>query len=722
MKKYILLCMAILFTGIAHAQNTFTCKIVDSETNEPLEGATVTITSLQLHSVADSTGLATINAIPNATYEIQFTFLGYKENKISITFPTNIAQPLEVLLVNESEELEEVVVISSTRSTRTIQNIPTRVEFISGEELEEKANMKPGDIRLLLSESTGIQTQQTSATSANASIRIQGLDGRYTQILKDGFPLYSGAASGLGLLQTPPLDLKQVEIIKGSSSTLYGGGAIAGLVNLISKTPSDERELRFHLNGTSALGLDLNGFYAQRFEKVGITLFASHNRNSAYDPSDTQFTAIPKFERINLNPKVFIYFNERTNLDLGLNTAFENRTGGDIDYIKGDNPGGYFEKNKTDRISTQLSFRHRFDEQSSVSVKNSFNNFKRVINVPGYSFDGVQHSSFSEVTYSRNGEKSDWIIGINLWTDDFTENPASAFPVRDYNQTTYGLFVQNTVKASEWLSLETGARGDYVIDYGFAFLPRISAQFTITEKLTSRLGGGLGYKAPTIFTEESETIQYQNVLPIDSSFNKLETSYGANFDVNYKTRIADAVSLNINQLFFYTYVNDPLLLFSLPNGNLQFINSDGFIDTKGAETNIKIGYEDFNLFLGYTFTEASIRDGGITAQHPLTARHRVNNVLMYELEDKWKVGLEAYYYGTQQLNDGAVGDDYWILGFMAEKLWENFSLYVNFENFTDTRQTRFDSIYTGPRENPVFRDIYSPLDGFVINAGLKIWL
>src|SRR5690606_29442200 len=82
---------------------------------------------------------------------------------------------------------------------------------------------------------------------------------RYTQILKDGFPIYSGASSGLGLLQIPPLDLKQVEVIKGSTSTLYGGGAIAGLVNLISKTPTEERDLRFHLNGTSGRGLDIKG-------------------------------------------------------------------------------------------------------------------------------------------------------------------------------------------------------------------------------------------------------------------------------------------------------------------------------------------------------------------------------------------------------------------------------------------------------------------------------
>lgn len=542
MKKYILMWMVMLIASIAHSQNSFSAKILDSETKEALAGASASIDSLQLYSSADESGMVTIDNIPDGIYEIEFSLIGYNKIVITQTFPLETNQPIDIMLVSDSEELEEVVIISSTRSTRTIQNIPTRVEFISGEELDEKANMKPGDIRLLLSESTGIQTQQTSATSANASIRIQGLDGRYTQILKDGFPLYSGASGGLGLLQTPPLDLKQVEIIKGSSSTLYGGGAIAGLVNLISKTPTDDRELRFHLNGTSALGLDINGFYSQRFDKLGVTLFASHNRNAPYDPSDTHFTAIPKFERININPKVFIYFSEDTNLDVGVNTAFEDRIGGDIDFIKDDNAEGYFEKNKTDRISTQMNFQHRFNENSRLSVKNSFNNFKRVITIPGYIFEGVQNSTFSEITYSRNGEVSDWIAGLNLWTDDFAEKPTSAFPVRDYNQTTYGLFVQNTVKASDWLSLETGVRGDYVAEYGFVFLPRVSAQFTITDKITSRLGGGLGYQAPTIFTEESERVQYQNVLPIDSEFNKLEKSYGANFDINYKTRIADEVT------------------------------------------------------------------------------------------------------------------------------------------------------------------------------------
>ena len=157
-------------------------------------------------------------------------------------------------------------------------------------------------------------------------------------------------------------------------------------------------------------------------------------------------------------------------------------------------------------------------------------------------------------------------------------------------------------------------------------------------------------------------------------------------------------------------------------GNYRFVNSPGHMDSKGMETNVKFTYQDFKLFIGYSLTDAEIRVGNVSRQNPLTAKHRLNNVLMYEVEDKWKLGAEAYYYSKQTLNDGATGKPYWITGFMAEKLWERFSLYINFENFTDTRQTRFDSIYSGSISNPVFRDIYAPLDGFVINGGLKLRL
>lgn len=95
---------------------------------------------------------------------------------------------------------------------------------------------------------------------------------------------------------------------------------------------------------------------------------------------------------------------------------------------------------------------------------------------------------------------------------------------------------------------------------------------------------------------------------------------------------------------------------------------------------------------------------------------------MYEVEEKWKIGAEAYYFSKQQLNDGAMGKSYWTARLMAEKLWKRFSIFVNFENFTDTLQTNFDSIYTGSITSPVFRDIYAPVDGFVVNGGIMFKL
>src|SRR5690606_4495957 len=157
-------------------------------------------------------------------------------------FPlTDPEATVEVALEEDHEALEDVVV-GATRTSQTIAEVPTRVEVIAGEAIDEMVSMDPSTISMLLNESPGIVVQQTSAVSGNAAIRIQGLDGRYTQLLRDGFPLYGGFSGGLSILQVPPLDLRQVEVIKGPASTLYGGDAIAGLVNLVSKSPGEAPE------------------------------------------------------------------------------------------------------------------------------------------------------------------------------------------------------------------------------------------------------------------------------------------------------------------------------------------------------------------------------------------------------------------------------------------------------------------------------------------------
>lgn len=723
MKLYLLPVIALFFAFQSLAQNTFKTVVRDSETKEPLTGATVLVRGTAKGSATDMNGFAQIPNIPDGKWTIVVTFIGYIEKAETFMFPLTLQDTVEFYLSAKDEEMDEVI-ITATRSSRTIEDAPTRLEAISGEELEEKGNMKPGDIRMMLNESTGIQTQQTSATSYNSSIRIQGLDGKYTQILRDGFPLYSGFSGGLGLLQVVPLDLKQVEVIKGASSTLYGGGAIAGLVNLVSRMPKEERELNFLLNGTSAVGLDISGFYAQKFEKVGSTVFASYNSGNPYDPADIGFTAIPKYRRVTLNPKLFVYASPKTTLNMGFNSTIENRTGGDMQYIegKGDAIHTYFEKNRTNRFSTQFGVDHQVSDSAVFRLKNSFSYYDRKIEIPDFVFSGIQFSSFTEATYAIKRKNLEWITGLNLWTEQFRQDKTNMAGMVDYNHTTVGAFVQNSWTASDLFSLETGVRGDYQNEYGFFLLPRLAALFKFNSSLSARLGGGLGYKTPTVFTEDSERLQFRNVLPVDHENTKAEQSVGGNLDFNYRTSITPEMSFSLNTLFFYTRILKPLVLTPVENGFYQFLQPEGYIDTKGIELNAKLTYSDFKLFVGYTLADVNQWMNGVLTAFPLVAKHRLNNVLMYEREEKLKIGLEAYYYSKQKLNDGSTGQAYWICGLMAERLWEHFSVFVNFENLFDTRQTRFGNIYTGSVSNPVFRDIYAPVDGFVVNGGIKLRL
>jgi iron complex outermembrane receptor protein len=205
----------------------------------------------------------------------------------------------------------------------------------------------------------------------------------------------------------------------------------------------------------------------------------------------------------------------------------------------GDSLHSYFEENISQRISTQLNLTHQLSEKTNISFRNSISYFKRNINIPDYVFDAKQWSSYSEFDYNLIAKNAEWVIGLNVYTDDFKEYPTDNFPKRNYDQNTLGLFIQNTWTVNKWLQTEAGLRGDYVFNYGLAILPRVSALFKITPKFTSRFGIGLGYKTPTIFTEETERIQYQHVLPISADSNLLEKSYGVNWDFNYSGFLKD---------------------------------------------------------------------------------------------------------------------------------------------------------------------------------------
>ena len=717
--KELLLFIGLFCAFSSLAQNTFTAIVKDESNEEPLVGASAVIKDTRIGATADIDGKLTIKNIPDGEHTIVFSSVGYESFEETFSFPINNKEPYEVSLEEGGEEFEAVY-ISATRTGRTIDDTPTRTEVIGGEELGEKAIMNSTNIAMILRESTGIMVQQTSANSANQSLRIQGLDGRYTQLLRDGFPLYGGFSSGLSILQIPPLDLQQFEIIKGSSSTLYGGGAIAGLVNMVSKTPDEEPALDIMLTQTQALGSTANVFYSKRNEKFGVSLYGSGHYQKAYDPEDDGFSNLPKTTSISFNPKLFYYPSDKTTLWFGLNGTYDDRIGGDITKIENGADGihQYTEENNSKRVSSQFVYQTQLDSVSSLEFKNSVSFFDRNLTVPDFNFDGKQTNTFTEITYNTASEKKDWIVGANLYTSNFDENDNVPLQ-RDQKDVTFGAFANNIFDISDNWILETGLRADYNTDFGFFPLPRISLLYKNNSGFSSRIGGGLGYKIPDIFTEEAEYINFENVLAIDKSTVDAERSYGVNFDVNYQTRLSDEIGFSINQLFYVTAINDGLLLNSTDNGFFQFENASDKIFSKGSETNIKFTYKDFRWFLNYAFIDTRLNYLEGNPQKPLTAKHNAGSVIMYESK-KWRIGYETYYTGKQFLSNGTETTDFVTMGLMVMRNFKLGSVFVNFENFTDRRQSRFSPLVLPPHENPVFPEIYAPTDGFIFSVGLII--
>ena len=230
--------LATLFV-VAAAQQPERIRVEVRAGGEAVAGAEVVVEGAS--RVTDAAGVALVPA-PAGAAQVTVVQEGFVSVTMTVPAGGGAQRVVRIELQPELTIEEEVTVVASTRTGRRIEDQPLRVEALEREEIEEKMLMTPGDIVMMLNEMGGMRVQSTSPSLGAASVRIQGMRGRYTRLLSDGLPLYGSQPGGLGLLQIPPMDLGQVEVIKGVASALHGAGAMGGVVNLLSRRPGDELE------------------------------------------------------------------------------------------------------------------------------------------------------------------------------------------------------------------------------------------------------------------------------------------------------------------------------------------------------------------------------------------------------------------------------------------------------------------------------------------------
>ncbi len=721
MKQLLPLVICVLLSFGLHAQTGLRILVKDAANGEPLTGVNIVYRGNgAIGMVSDGNGQAILTGLPEGVDTLQLSYTGYREETLVVTMPDTSLHTISLSV--DQHALNEVVVVASTRSNDRIENATTKVEVLGLEEMTEESMVKPASVASILGDISGVQIQQSSAASGNVNVRIQGLDGRYTQMLRDGMPLYEGFSGGFGVLSIPPLDLQQLELIKGSSSTLYGGGAIGGLINFISKRPGSEPDASLVLNGSTLREGNLNGYYGQRWNKIGLTLFAGQTIQGEVDVDGDGLSDVPRLNSTLVHPTLFFYPSDHSSISVGWSGSFEKRMGGDMKAIEeaGDAAHPYFEKNDLKRHTFSLISQNKFRNGLTGNFKGTFSQFDRRITTNTSYFHGAQQNYYAEASSLMKLGTHTLIGGLNATGDFFRPSNETPAPVGEIMNNVLGVFFQDTWQILAGTKIEGGLRFDHHDRYGDFLLPRLAVFHRINQHWGLRGGFGTGYKAPNPLSPQIQDYDIYEIPPIYGDA-VAERSYGGNLEGNYRTTLGDEEhTIFINHAFFLTQLDHPYVGFENFVGGLSFANMDEPVVTKGFDTYIQMKLAAWEMYLGYTYTEAERHYFDDDRFMPLTPRNRAAGTLVYEIEEKWRFGIEASYNGSQYRDWDTKTPDYFFVAAMVErKFGPKFSVVLNGENLLDERQSNYEQIWTGSIKDPYYKPLWAPIDGRVINLALR---
>lgn len=612
---------------------------------------------------------------------------------------------------------ESQITVHATRTDTRLQDSPTRVEVLGTEEIEEKTMMTPGDIVMMLNEMGGLRVQTTSPSLGAASVRIQGMRGRYTRFLSDGLPLFGQAGGGLGLLQIPPVDLGQVEVIKGVSSALYGAGAMAGVVNLISRQPGAEPIHEILFNRSTLGATDVSLFLASRLSaRWGASFLGSGDWQERKDRDGDGWADLAEYERGVVRPRVVWDGGDGRTAFLTAGVTYENRQGGTLPGMTLAATGApYIEALNTRRYDVGGSFQFLVAQKYVVTAR-----FAASSQNHDHGFGEIRERDrhrmvFGELAVRGNAGRHTWVAGTAIEYEAYRPLDVPRFR---YRYITPGLFVQDDVAVAPWLSVSASARADFHNRYGAFVSPRLAALLR-WKGWMSRLSAGAGFFAPTPLTEETEAAGLSRLsIPLP-----LVAERGRSLSVDLTRTLGQFSGTGT---FFASRVDHPI--YTDRSRQYELVNLPGPDRNTGFEALGTWRKSPVSATVSYTYvhsTEHSTEPAaGKRVETALTPRQSFGVVGMWE-KQPWRVGLESYYTGRQRLEDNPYRSEskpYVVFGFLVERKIGPFRVFLNAENLTDVRQTRWNSLLRPARgvDGRWTVDAWSPLDGRVFNGGVRV--
>ena len=592
--------------------------ILDAKTNQHIPYVVLSLKGTTYATGTDASGHYFLKNLPEGNYILVAEVIGYKKAEKSVKLVRNKSIEVNFTLEEEALSMNEVVV-SATRNETNKKNTATIVNVASAKLFENTAS---SNLAESMAFQPGLRVENTCGNCGAVQLRINGLEGQYSQVLLDSNPIFSSLAGVYGLEQLPVAMIERVEVIRGGGSALFGSNAIGGVVNIITKEPlrnslSLANTTNLIEGKTAEFNTSFNGSFVSDNHRAGVYLFGMVKSRDAHDYNDDGFSDILKMDSKTLGFRGYYKTSAHSKLTAEYHHIGEYRRGGDnIDQpphmadiaedVRHQINGGslrfnYFAPNS----------RHFADLYvSSQGIKrNSYYGTGKDPNAYGVTNDititaGAQYSYVFEKCLFMPAQ---FTVGAEYSYNDLDDHSIGFDRKIMQTVRTAGVYLQNEWQ-SDKVNFVIGGRFDkHNMMEKIIFSPRANLRYSPIEDIGLRVSYSSGYRAPQAFDEDLHIDAVNNQSSIIVLDENLRPEYSHSFSAS-----ADLYhnfgSLQTNLLVegFYTILDDVFALAKTGENEAGYIlqtryNAAG-AEVKGLTAELKLGIPSvFEWQMGYTF-------------------------------------------------------------------------------------------------------------------------
>ena len=701
MKFYLKILLLIFSITCSSQNNSLTGKISDRLEN--LSYVNIYIQNTKFGTSSNDEGYYQIKNIPSGTYKIVVSSLGYKTKTIEITFNKDEKIIQNFSLVSDNS-LDEIVVSGNLKPvSKSASSVPVDVYSKSF----FKKNPTPS-IFESLQNVNGVRPQLNCNVCNTGDIHINGLEGPYTFVLIDGMPIVSGLSTVYGLTGIPQALIQRVEVVKGPASTLYGSEAVGGIINIITKKPSNSPML--FVDSFSSSWEEINtdiGFKYNASKKIqgllGINYF---NYQNIIDNNNDNFTDLTLQNRISIFNKLNIERRNNKLFTVAFRYVYEDRWGGETNWNKSFRGTDlvYGESIYTSRWETFGTYELPTTENIRLQFSANGHHQDSFYGTDSYKAD--QLIAFGQLVYNKKiKKKHDLLFGIAYRYTTYDDN---TFATSESDGVTNkpsiihlpGVFLQDEMNLTNQHKLLIGARYDYNSLHGTIFSPRVNYKWNSkNNKNILRFSVGNGFRVANIFTEDHAALSGAREVVFEGELSP-ETSWNAN--VNYVKKISiNNTLVSLDASGFYTHFNNRILPdYETDPNKIIYANLNGFSVSKGVSLNSDISFPlGLSMNIGTTLMDVSIHENNIKKRQLLTESFSGVWSISYKLKkSRIKIDYTGNVYGPMKLPllselDPRKGESPWfsIQNIQVTKnigtSWEMYGGIKNILNFTPARNS-----------------------------------